>query len=59
MNFQKVQQDAQVRFAQAVEKLATNESPATDEDIKVREAARALFPYLKSAFPEVKKHYER
>lgn len=60
LNYAPVDPADQVRFAQAVEKLAGDQRLATSErGAEVREGARQLHLYLKQAFPEIKKHYER
>jgi hypothetical protein len=60
MNYGKVEAADQVRFAQAVEKLAGESAlKMTNEQEKIRKAARELHGYLKEVFPEVRKHYEK
>jgi hypothetical protein len=58
MNYQKVSPADQIRFAQAVDKLATDRTITTGDGGKIREEAQQLHLYLRKAFPEVQKHYE-
>ena len=58
MNYSKVEPATQIRFAEAVEKLANDKATATDEVKKLRDAAGQLHPSLLKSFPEVKKHYD-
>lgn len=59
MNYNQVAPAEQVRFAQAVEKLAVDKDLRTEDALKVKEAARQLHSYLLQAFPEIRKHYEQ
>lgn len=60
MNYGKVAAADQVRFAQAVEKLAGERAlRTTDKEGKIRKDARDLLVYLKEAFPEVRKHHDK
>jgi hypothetical protein len=59
MNYSKVEPADQVRFAQAVEKLSRDQTLTGDNAAKIREAARKLLLYLREAFPEIRKHYEK
>jgi hypothetical protein len=59
MNYNKLDPADQVRFAQAVEKLAADPGLRTAEGLKVKEAARELHAYLLQVFPEIQKFYER
>jgi hypothetical protein len=58
MNYDKVEPADQIRFAEAVERLANDPSLAGSNAGKIREAARKLHVYLREAFPEIRKHYE-
>jgi hypothetical protein len=59
MNYNQVEPADQVRFAQAVEKLAADERLRADDAQKIREAAKELHLYLRQAFPVIQKHYEK
>lgn len=58
MNYKKVEPAEQVRFAEAVERLATAPQVTALEGEKLRESARQLHVHLRKSFPEVQKHYE-
>ena len=58
MNYSKVEPADQVRFAEAVEKLAADKTVTTDDARKLQEDAEQLHSYLRKAFPEIQKHYE-
>ncbi len=60
MNYERVEADSQVRFAQAIERMV-KEPPPPSRNLDARQMraeAQALFPHLQKAFPEVRKHYE-
>ncbi len=59
MNYNRVEAADQVRFAQAVEKLAADKSLRTEAGVKVKEAAQELHSYLRQAFPVIQKLYEK
>jgi len=59
MNYNRVDPADQIRFAQAVNRLAAEEGPPTDDARKMRETAKQLHVYLRKAFPEVQKFYEK
>lgn len=60
LNYNKVEPADQVRFAEAVAKLTTEpELVRSERGAKLNEAAKQLHLYLKEAFPEIKKHYEK
>lgn len=59
MNYNKVEPKIQVRFAEAVEKLAANKVLRTEDARKLQESAEQLHSYLRKAFPEIQKHYEK
>jgi hypothetical protein len=59
LNYNKVDPADQVRFAEAVEKLAGDPELKSARGTEVKEAARKLHLYLKQAFPEIQKHYEK
>jgi hypothetical protein len=59
MNYNQVEPADQVRFAEAVEKLAADERLRSDEAQKIRDAAKDLRLYLRQAFPVIQKHYEK
>ena len=58
MNYAKLPPAEQVRFAEAVEKLAAAPSIKTGESVKIQESARQLHFHLRQSFPEIQKHYE-
>ena len=58
MNYHKVDPANQVRFAQAVEKLAADNELTTEDARKIKEEAGKLNSYLRKSFPEVQKYYE-
>lgn len=58
MNYNKVEAADQIRFAEAVERLANDRSLSGSNADEIREAARKLHVYLREAFPEIRKHYE-
>ena len=59
MNYTRVEPDTQIRFAQAVERLAADPSLTTADAAKMRSAAVELHLYLRKAFPEIQKHYDK
>ena len=60
LNYNKVEPADQVRFAETVAKLAGEpELLRSERGAKLKEAAEQLHLYLKQAFPEIKKHYEK
>jgi hypothetical protein len=59
MNYSQVEPADQVRFAQAVEKLASDQSLRTEDSVKVKDAAQELHSYLRQAFPVIQKLYEK
>jgi hypothetical protein len=59
MNYNQIAPAEQVRFAQAVEKLAADKDLRTEDALKVKEAAQQLHSYLLQAFPEIQRHYEQ
>jgi len=59
MNYSRVDPKDQIRFAEAVLKLANDPNVRSEKAAKIREAARDLHVYLKKAFPEIQKFYER
>lgn len=58
MNYHKVDDKTQVRFATAVESIAKNENVTTVDFKAFRSESSELLEYLKGAFPAVKAHYE-
>ena len=59
MNYQAVDPAEQVRFAQAVEKIAGAENNAvTDAARQTKSDAQELFTHLRKTFPEIRKFYE-
>lgn len=58
MNYNKVAVAEQIRFAQAVEKLAAENPSRSEDGVKLVESARELHAYLKQAFPEIRAFYE-
>ncbi|HWM26735.1 MAG TPA: hypothetical protein VNP98_18100 [Chthoniobacterales bacterium] len=58
MNYNKVEPRIQVRFAEAVEKIAANKVLRTEDARKLQASAEQLHAYLRKAFPEIQKHYE-
>lgn len=56
MNYNRVALADQVRFAQAVAKVAADQDLRTDDALKLKEAAQELHSYLLQAFPEIQKH---
>jgi hypothetical protein len=59
MNYGKVDPKDQILFARTVEKVAAGEAPRSEDARKLREAAKQVLDYLKKAFPEIQKFYER
>lgn len=59
MNYNKVDPKDQIHFAQTVEKVAAEEAARNEEAQKLRESAKQLVPYLKNAFPDIRKFYEQ
>lgn len=60
MNYGEVATPDQIRFAQAVDKLASEvELRSTSAGTKIRSDAKELHLHLKQSFPEIKKFYER
>ena len=59
MNYNKLDPADQVRFAQAVERIAADPSLRTPEALKVKVAAQELHAYLLQVFPEIQKFYEK
>jgi hypothetical protein len=57
MNYNSLAPAEQVRFAQAVEKLAADPDLRTGDALKLKEAAQELHLYLLQAFPEIRKLY--
>jgi hypothetical protein len=57
MNYGQVAARDQIRFAEAVEKLAVDGSIRSNAAEKIRAEAKKLLAYLIEAFAEVKKHY--
>lgn len=51
MNYHKVDNDDQIRFARAVQKVAAEEGAQNEDAQKLRETAKQLLVYLKKAFP--------
>jgi hypothetical protein len=59
MNYSKLAPAEQVRFAQAVEKLAVDKGLRTEEGLKLAGSAQELHAYLKQAFPAIRTFYEK
>jgi hypothetical protein len=59
MNYNQVAPAEQLRFAQAVEKLAVEKDLRTAEARQLHESAQELREYLKQAFPEIRTFHER
>lgn len=57
MNYAQVDGPEQVRFAQAVERIAEDANLRSNAAEKIRREARELHEYLRKAFPEVAKFY--
>jgi hypothetical protein len=57
MNYNRVEPQEQVRFAQAVEKIAVGPSLRSDSAEQIRKEARELLENLKMAFPAVHQFY--
>lgn len=58
MNYSRTEAAEQIRFAVAVEKLAADKGLKGDAAGKIQGEARELHNRLKTAFPEIRKHYE-
>lgn len=59
MNYGTVSPANQVRFAQAVEKLAADKALTGEDAAKIRQSAQQLHENLQKTFPEVQKQYEK
>lgn len=59
MNYNRVETAEQIRFAQAVENIAVDQNLRSNAASRIRKEARELHEYLKEAFPEIRKFYER
>jgi hypothetical protein len=59
MNYNRVAPAVQVRFAQAVAKMAADPGLKTEEGLKLKEAAQDLQVYLRQAFPAIRKQHEK
>lgn len=59
MNYNKVVPAEQVRFAQAVEKVAADKGLRTEDGLQLVASAQELHDYLKQVFPEIRSFYER
>jgi hypothetical protein len=57
MNYQRVDSNEQIRFAQAVGRIAIDRNVRSTSADKIRKEARELHAYLKMAFPEVQRFY--
>ena len=59
LNYKKVERADQIRFAEAVAKVAGEvRLMGTTESAEIQSNTKELHEYLKQAFPEIKKHYE-
>lgn len=59
MNYNRIAAAEQIRFAQAVEKLAAEQGLRTEDGVKLVASAQELSAYLKQAFPEIRTFYEK
>lgn len=59
MNYNRVETQDQIRFAEAVAKVAADPGLRSEKAASIREAAKELHLYLKKAFPEVQRFYDR
>lgn len=57
MNYHRVEAAEQVRFAQAVARIAIERNLRSDAADRIRSEARKLHQYLKEAFPDVRRFY--
>jgi hypothetical protein len=58
MNYNPVPVEQQLRFARAVDALATGPKPTDPAALKTRANAVELMAYLRQAFPEIRRFYE-
>jgi len=58
MNYHAVSPADQIRFAQAVERIATSPQIMAIEAENLRESARQVQRYIRQSFPDVQKYYE-
>lgn len=59
MNYNKTALAEQIRFAQAVEKVAAENGSRTEDGLKLVGSAQELHAYLKQAFPGIRAFYEK
>jgi hypothetical protein len=57
MNYNDLPSSEQIRFAEAVEKIAVDRQLRSEKAAKIRDEAKKLFDYLLQAFPAIRKHY--
>lgn len=57
MNYNNISAEDQIRFAQVVEKLASERALTSESGARTLKAARELLEYLKKAFPAIQKFY--
>ncbi len=57
LNYNRIPEEEQIRFAQAVERIAADQGLRSESASRIRSEARKLLEYLKEAFPAIGRFY--